>query len=91
MIKGVNHRIVEITGMNSDYFEKAVLYVRPGKSETDSIKIDSEARSELERLVPDSGYKRKSVIFTAALIKLICASAMMFSAALIFYIIVYMM
>ena len=27
MIKGVNRRIVEISGMKNDYFEKAVLYI----------------------------------------------------------------
>lgn len=29
MIKGVNHRVVEVSDTDSDYFEKIIFFVRP--------------------------------------------------------------
>ncbi len=52
MIKGVNHRVVEVTGMENDYFEKAILYVRPDKCTVSQTRIDLEARSAVGKIVP---------------------------------------
>jgi hypothetical protein len=53
MIKGVNRHVVEISGMESDYFEKAVLYIKSDKSSALPARIDLEARAELGRLMPE--------------------------------------
>lgn len=52
MIKGINRRIVEITSTEHEYFEKAVLYVRPDKSNLPTEKITEEAREYIGRIVP---------------------------------------
>ena len=52
LIKGVNHRIIEITGMDNDYFEKAILYVRPDKTTISETRIDLEARYAVGKIVP---------------------------------------
>lgn len=54
MIKGVNRHVVEISGMESDYFEKAVLYIKSDKSSALPARIDLEARAELGRLMPET-------------------------------------
>lgn len=84
MIKGVNHRIVEITGMNSDYFEKAVLYVRPEKTGTSPELIDLEARSEVGKFIPCEPARKKDTF--ALTVRLVSAAVIMLSAAMILYI-----
>ncbi len=74
MIKGVNKRVVEITGTEHEFFEKAVLYIRSDKSCFPAEKITEEAREYLSRLVP---IKRREPISFAA--RLIISSAVIFS------------
>lgn len=35
MLKGVNKSVVEVVDMESEYFEKAILFLRPGKGAVD--------------------------------------------------------
>lgn len=39
MIKGVNHRIIEINEPSGRYFERAILFVRPGLDEVSEPKL----------------------------------------------------
>lgn len=50
MIKGVNRRVIEINSTQSDYFEKAVLYLRPGSVDLPPKLLNDEAHAYLERL-----------------------------------------
>ena len=84
MIKGVNHRIVEITGMNSDYFEKAVLYVRPEKTGTSPDLIDLEARAEVGKFIPRENSRKRDMLTLT--VRLVSAAVIMLSAAVILYI-----
>ncbi len=43
MIKGVNREIIEISDTGHNYFERAVLYIRPGNALKDSKEIALEA------------------------------------------------
>lgn len=52
MIKGVNHKVIEISGMKNDCFEKAVLYIRPDKSNMSDVRAELEARAALVALIP---------------------------------------
>lgn len=85
MIKGVNHNVVEITGMENDYFERAVLYIRPGKSGVSQSRIELEARCAVGKFVPQEKLCRRAAVFTSLTIKLICAAVIMLSAAAIAY------
>jgi len=49
MIKGVNRNVIEIVETNSDMFERAILFVRPGKREEDPAHLESCAHSFLAR------------------------------------------
>lgn len=35
MLKGVNKSVVEVVDIESEYFEKAILFLRPGRSQVD--------------------------------------------------------
>lgn len=80
MIKGVNKRVVEITGTDSEYFEKAVLYIKSDKSSLPAEKLNEEAREYLDRLVP----VRRRVRLPLA-VKLIAAAAAILVSLLVIY------
>ncbi len=82
MIKGVNRRVVEITSTDSDYFEKAVLYVRSDKSEVPAVRLEAEAREYIRSLVPE---KPRSVPLA---LKLGAAAASAAALTLIIYLII---
>lgn len=44
MVKGVNRRIIEISSTGNEYFEKAVLYIRPNCQDVPEKLIAEEAR-----------------------------------------------
>ncbi len=52
IIKGVNYRVVEVAGLENEYFDKAILYVKADKCESNSVKIDLEARQALTEIIP---------------------------------------
>lgn len=87
MIKGVNRRIVEITGMDNDYFEKAVLYIRPDKSASLPARIDLEARAAVGQMIPEvsrSCAPKKHIIADMTL-RLLSIALILCSAALTLY------
>ena len=87
MIKGVNRRVVEINGMNNDYFEKAVLYIRPEKSTEPIGRLELEARSAVSEL--SSGEKPpKAHIITDLTLRLLAVSLGLFAVMLTIYLIV---
>ena len=49
MIKGVNRNVIEIVETNSDLFERAILFVRPGGQDKDPAHLESCAHSFLAR------------------------------------------
>ncbi len=89
MIKGVNRRIVEITGMENDYFEKAVLYIRPDKSAAAEPRIELEARSAVGKLIPKNEYAAPPIpkrhILADITVRLLSVSLIMLSIALMMY------
>lgn len=85
MIKGVNRRIVEISGMKNDYFEKAVLYIRPEKSSEPIGRLELEARSTVAELSPNK--TPKAHIITDLTLRLLAVSLGLFAIALTVYLI----
>lgn len=88
MIKGVNRRVVEITGMNNDYFEKAVLYIRPDKSGTSQTRLELEARCAAGQLytAEDCVGQKKKLPLTELTLRLASSAVIFFSVALMLYI-----
>lgn len=64
MVRGVNKRIVEIKNTDSDYFERAILFLKDGETRSDGeIKLLS---GEYIRYLADGKGKRKGVSFLIA-------------------------
>lgn len=49
MIRGVNRQIIEINDTQSDYFERAIFFVKPDCNVTSTSKLHDEAISIVER------------------------------------------
>ncbi len=80
MIKGVNKRVVEITGTDSEFFEKAVLYIKADKTRVPADRLEEEAAEYLSRIVP---VKRKSAFSLA--VKLLIAAALLLALLLVIW------
>ncbi|MDR0974562.1 MAG: hypothetical protein LBL80_02590 [Ruminococcus sp.] len=52
MIKGVNKRVIELNGINSDFFDKALLYIKPEHAITPEDQLDLSARAFLRTIAP---------------------------------------
>ncbi len=61
MVKGVNKSIIEVKDTHSDYFEKAVFYLRPGVSYLPEKSADREMRYFLERAGLSPQKRRRSL------------------------------
>lgn len=48
MLKGVNKSVVEVVDMESEYFEKAILFLRPGRGAVDDGILRRKAGEYLE-------------------------------------------
>ena len=44
MIKGINRQVIEVADTGSEYFERAMLFVSPGFSETERHILEREAK-----------------------------------------------
>lgn len=44
MIKGVNHRVVEVVDTQNEYFERIIFFVKPEHSDTSEGKIRERAK-----------------------------------------------
>jgi hypothetical protein len=66
MIKGVNKRVIELNDIDSDFFDKALLYIKPDRSITPEDRLDLEARAFLRTIAP----KRKRTNITGIMISL---------------------
>ena len=49
MIKGISRNVVEIVQTESDLFERAILFVRPGGRGEDPARLEEDARSFLAK------------------------------------------
>ena len=59
MVRGVNKRIVEIKNTDSDYFERAILFLKDGETRSDGeIKLLS---GEYIRYLTDGKGKRRGI------------------------------
>ena len=86
MVKAVNKLILEINNTENEYFEKAVLYIRPEMAEDN--KLSDSAREYLNRISGgDRRIQKKSSILLSVLINLAVAtfSAMVTAVVLLVF------
>ncbi|MCI8497319.1 MAG: hypothetical protein HFE85_03580 [Clostridiales bacterium] len=73
MLRGVNRQIIEVNETDSRYFEKAILFVRPGCDEKEG-NLQKQARQLIDNLgVPAGNVSRASLVLQGA--RLISAAA----------------
>ncbi len=79
MLKGVNRQIIEINDTGNSYFEKALLFVTPGRSDTPEAELRLQAKRYLASLSPDkpqqTSLRHRHKIKLHKKIFIICASA----------------
>ena len=59
MIRGVNKRIIEITDTGSEYFERALMFVRPDSSDLPDSALEEEAMKLVSAMSRPPSEKRK--------------------------------
>ena len=59
MIKGVNRQIIEVMDTGNQYFERALLVVRPGYTDTEPTRLREEAQRMLRKAGGYAGLKRQ--------------------------------
>ena len=59
MIKGVNRQIIEVMDTGNPYFERAMLVVRTGYTDTEAGRLREEAQKLLRRAGGYTGLKRQ--------------------------------
>ena len=85
MLKGVNKRVVEIICTDSEYFEKAVLYVKTDKPEVSPARLEAEAKEFMEGIYP---VRRSETV--PLWLKISLAAALTVLAVLLVYLLVFM-
>ncbi|MCL2086305.1 MAG: hypothetical protein FWH05_01765 [Oscillospiraceae bacterium] len=72
MLKGVNKLIVEVNNTNSEYFERAIFFVRPSKINTKTNDIDRDTDLILsEAELKQSGKAKRETIIQKILLCLL--------------------
>ena len=65
MIRGVNKQIVEVSETGNDYFERAILFVRPQAMETSDPELRRQAKSLLQSMGrPGGGFPKTKPLKT---------------------------
>lgn len=77
MLKGVNKLIVEINNPESDYFERAIFFVKPSKGDIPTIELSDNAGA----LIKNAAFslkrkKKKKRSYLLALLRLMCAAGL---------------
>lgn len=70
MIRGVNKQIIEINETQNEYFEKAILFVRPSKSDIGAGKL----RVQAARIMGSFEQPGKSSSPVKSILRLVCAA-----------------
>ena len=51
MLKGVNKRVVEVVDIENEYFEKAILFLRAGRPDSDENTLRQRAGAKMSQAV----------------------------------------
>ena len=87
MIKGVNKAVIEISGRDSLYFEKAVFYLRPGVSVLPAEEVNRAAGEYMKNTVHSGRRMRRALMFGriliyTALLLTVCALILVLTLAI---------
>ncbi len=67
MLKGVRKNVVEVVDMENEYFERAILFVKPGKEERDLAVLRHKGKEYINTIAyrPRRPEKRLRILFDA--------------------------
>lgn len=68
MIKGVNKKVIEVTGVESAYYEKAILFIKPQYAGMEEEFLEIEAKRVLRNIDVTSNIKRKRRVMEKVMI-----------------------
>lgn len=78
MIKGINHSVIEVNETGNEYYERAILIIKPEYASAQRAVLEDEAKKLLRELdVPSAVRSRKRRI------KLIAMGAVLFLAGML--------
>ncbi len=83
MIKGINRQLIEITDVGSEYYERALLIVRPEYCDIQNAELEKEAKKILKNVGTPSISRKRQKVFQLIL-KLSCAAAIGAGIAVMF-------
>lgn len=75
MIKGINKNVIEVIGVESEYYEKAILFIKPQYREARGEMLEIEAKRLLGSMDTISSIKRKRGRVEKVMIGMIAAVA----------------
>lgn len=64
LIKGVNRHMIEVLEIGNEYYERALLIVKPEYADIDKEVLEKEAKSIMNKIGTPSCVKKKSSIFS---------------------------
>ena len=69
MLKGVNKHVVEVVDMENEYFEKAILFLRPGRPGFDESTLRQRAGEYVRTIKyrPRQGFSWKKLLIAGVL------------------------
>lgn len=79
MLRGINRRIIEINKTDNEFFEKAILFVRPDKFDYSHQKLSAQAESYLNSISRKNSnvrFAKKNVISFAISVLLVILGAL---------------
>lgn len=87
MLKGINHSIIEVNDTGNEYYERAILIIKPEYSSVERSILEYEARQLLREFDAPSAFriKKKKLppVLTATFIALLgCVAAVIISILL---------
>ena len=79
MLKGINHSIIEVNDTGNEYYERAILIIKPEYSSVERSILEYEARQLLKELDAPSAFRLKkkklSPVIAAAIISMLGLAA----------------
>ncbi len=86
MIKGINHSIIEVNETGSEYYERAILVIKPEYASVQRTVLEKEAHALLNEMGAPSSFKIKKTRIKAFLISAASAAGGALAATLVFII-----
>lgn len=88
MIKGINHTMIEVNETGSEYYERALLIIKPEYASVQRTVLENEAKKMLKELdapsaIRSGGMKLKMTV--RLLVSAACGSALTFLLFFIFH------